>query len=64
MMNSRLAEENSDMSSKLESAQMSLSSILEGEKVKEFKEANRLRKVNENLMEEIEQLQSPNCSMH
>ncbi|WOK97011.1 protein CHUP1, chloroplastic [Canna indica] len=62
MMNSRLAEENLDLSSKLVSAQMSLASVLEGEKVKEFEEANRLRKANENLMEEIEQLQTARCT--
>ncbi|URD87329.1 protein CHUP1, chloroplastic-like [Musa troglodytarum] len=62
MINSRLAEENSDLARKLKSTQNTASAVREDAKAKAVEEANRFRKANEKLMEEIEQLQIDRCT--
>ncbi|CAD5194284.1 unnamed protein product [Musa acuminata subsp. malaccensis] len=62
MINSRLAEENSDLARKLKSTQNTASAVREDAKAEALEEANRFRKVNEKLIEEIEQLQIDRCT--
>ncbi|KAJ8464750.1 hypothetical protein OPV22_027302 [Ensete ventricosum] len=62
MINSRLAEENSDLVRKLKSTQDTASAVREDAEAEALEEANHLRKANEKLMEEIEQLQIDHCT--
>ncbi|THU45388.1 hypothetical protein C4D60_Mb02t17410 [Musa balbisiana] len=62
MINSRLAEENSDLARKLKSTQNTASAVRENAKAEALEEANHFRKANEKLMEEIEQLQIDRCT--
>ncbi|KAJ8513834.1 hypothetical protein OPV22_004268 [Ensete ventricosum] len=61
-INSRLAEENSDLVRQLEVAQASVSAALESSKADALEEDNRLRESNAKLMEDIEQLKTDRCT--
>ncbi|WOK96893.1 hypothetical protein Cni_G05601 [Canna indica] len=57
-INSRLTDENSELATKLNSAQSSLSSVLKDEEADALKEINSLRESNEKLTKDIDQLQT------
>ncbi|URE13363.1 protein CHUP1, chloroplastic-like [Musa troglodytarum] len=61
-INSRLVNENSCLSRELETAKMIAPSVHEDAKTEGLEEANHLRKVNDKLMEDIEQLQTDRCT--
>ncbi|RWW02315.1 hypothetical protein BHE74_00006660, partial [Ensete ventricosum] len=61
-INSRLVHENSCLSRELETSEMIESSVREDAKMEGLEEANHLRKVNDKLMEDIEQLQTDRCT--
>lgn len=61
-INSRLVEENSNLARRLEALQSSKPSVLESTRVEELHEVNHLRKINESLKEEIEQLKMYRCA--
>ncbi|KAG6501264.1 protein CHUP1, chloroplastic-like [Zingiber officinale] len=61
-INSRLVEEKSNLAKRFEAPQSSKPSVLESTKVEELHEVNQLRKINEILKEEIEQLQMDRCA--
>uniref|UniRef100_A0A804JBV5 Protein CHUP1, chloroplastic n=1 Tax=Musa acuminata subsp. malaccensis TaxID=214687 RepID=A0A804JBV5_MUSAM len=61
-INSMLVNENSCLSRELETAKMISSSVHEDAKMEGLEEANHLRKVNDKLMEDIEQLQTDRCT--
>ncbi|XP_072966164.1 protein CHUP1, chloroplastic-like isoform X1 [Typha angustifolia] len=62
MVNSKLAQENSDLMQKLEKMEMSASSIHKGPQVKELEEVDSLRRENNKLTKDIEQLQTDRCT--
>ncbi|URD99534.1 protein CHUP1, chloroplastic-like [Musa troglodytarum] len=61
-INSRLAEENSDLGRQLEAARASASVALESSKADASEEANCLRESNAKLVEDIEQLKTDRCT--
>ncbi|XP_074576843.1 protein CHUP1, chloroplastic-like [Curcuma longa] len=61
MINSRLSNEILDLKRKLESSQ-TIASPVETVREEALEEVNHLRKVNEKLMEEIEQIQTDRCT--
>ncbi|KAM0944759.1 putative transcription factor bZIP family [Dioscorea sansibarensis] len=61
MVNSRLLEEKSELTKKMEAAQM-LPSSLEVPKADLMEDVNRLREVNEKLMNDIDQLKTDRCA--